>query len=74
LTPIIESLFSYTTDIKLLELANMDNPMIKDLILQAPGTYHHSVIVGSWSKPAPNRFQPIPYCRGSVPFTMTSGS
>jgi hypothetical protein len=47
LTPIIESLFSYTTDIKLLELANMDNPMIKDLILQAPGTYHHSVIVGS---------------------------
>jgi len=46
-TPIIESLFSYTTDIKLLELANMDNPMIKDLILQAPGTYHHSVIVGS---------------------------
>ena len=47
ITPIIESLFRYTTDIKLLELANMDNPLIKDLILQAPGTYHHSVIVGS---------------------------
>ncbi len=46
-TPIFEGLFSYTTDIKLLELANMDNPLIKDLILQAPGTYHHSVIVGS---------------------------
>jgi hypothetical protein len=46
-TPIIEGLFRYTTDIKLLELANMDNPIIKDLILQAPGTYHHSVIVGS---------------------------
>jgi putative nucleotidyltransferase with HDIG domain len=45
--PIIESLFGYTTDIKLLELANMDNPILKDLILQAPGTYHHSVIVGS---------------------------
>ena len=45
--PIIESFFGYTTDIKLLELANMDNPLLKDLILQAPGTYHHSVIVGS---------------------------
>ena len=47
ITPIVESLFGYTTDIKLLELANMDNPLIKDLILQAPGTYHHSVIIGS---------------------------
>jgi cyclic-di-AMP phosphodiesterase PgpH len=45
--PIIESLFAYTTDIKLLELANMDHPLLKDLILQAPGTYHHSIIVGS---------------------------
>ncbi len=47
IAPIAESLFGYTTDIKLLELANMDNPILKDLILQAPGTYHHSVIVGS---------------------------
>ena len=47
IAPIVESLFGYTTDIKLLELANMDNPILKDLILQAPGTYHHSIIVGS---------------------------
>ena len=47
IVPIIESLFGYTTDIKLLELANMDNPILKDVILQAPGTYHHSIIVGS---------------------------
>jgi putative nucleotidyltransferase with HDIG domain len=47
ITPFIESLFGYTTDIKLLELANMDHPILKDLILQAPGTYHHSIIVGS---------------------------
>ena len=46
-TPIVEGLFRYTTDIKLLELANLDNPLLKDLTLQAPGTYHHSVIVGS---------------------------
>jgi putative nucleotidyltransferase with HDIG domain len=47
IAPIVESFFGYTTDIKLLELANMDNPILKDLIFQAPGTYHHSVIVGS---------------------------
>jgi len=47
IAPIIETLFGYTTDIKLLELANMDHPILKDLILQAPGTYHHSIIVGS---------------------------
>ncbi|OGP80038.1 MAG: hypothetical protein A2V86_14515 [Deltaproteobacteria bacterium RBG_16_49_23] len=47
IAPMIESLFGYTTDIKLLELANLDNPLLKDLILQAPGTYHHSIIVGS---------------------------
>jgi putative nucleotidyltransferase with HDIG domain len=47
MAPIVESLFGYTTDIKLLELANMDNPLLKDLILQAPGTYHHSIFVGS---------------------------
>ena len=47
MTPIIESLFGYTTDVKLLELANLDNPILKDLVLQAPGTYHHSIIVGS---------------------------
>ncbi|MBP1708448.1 MAG: metal dependent phosphohydrolase [Deltaproteobacteria bacterium] len=51
-TPIVESLFSYTTDIKLLELASMDNLLIKDLILQAPGTYHHSMIVGSLAEAA----------------------
>jgi putative nucleotidyltransferase with HDIG domain len=47
IAPIIETLFGYTTDIKLLELANMDHPILKNLILQAPGTYHHSIIVGS---------------------------
>ncbi|MCX8118144.1 MAG: HDIG domain-containing protein [Desulfobacterota bacterium] len=47
LAPIVESLFGYTTDIKLLELANLDHPLLRDLSFQAPGTYHHSIIVGS---------------------------
>jgi putative nucleotidyltransferase with HDIG domain len=52
IVPMIESFFGYTTDLKLLELANMDNPMLKDLVLQAPGTYHHSIIVGSLAEAA----------------------
>ena len=45
--PVIEVVFGYTTDIKLLELANLNHPLLKDLIVQAPGSYHHSIIVGS---------------------------
>ncbi len=47
MSPIFESVFGYTTDIKLLELANLNNPLLQQLILEAPGTYHHSIIVAS---------------------------
>lgn len=43
--PMLEGLFGYTTNIKLLELANLNHPLLKKMILEAPGTYHHSVIV-----------------------------
>ncbi len=46
-TAVIEALFGYTTDLKLLELANLNHPALKELIVQAPGSYHHSIIVGS---------------------------
>ncbi len=45
--PVVEIAFHFTTDITLLELANLDRPLLKRLMLEAPGTYHHSVIVGS---------------------------
>lgn len=45
--PLIEMSFGYTTDIKLLELANLDQPLLRELMVQAPGTYHHSVIVSN---------------------------
>ncbi len=51
-TPIVEAIFGYTTDITLLELANLEQPVLKDLIVQAPGTYHHSIIVGSLAEAA----------------------
>lgn len=47
LTPLIEVTFNFSTDIKLLELASLDQPVLRRLMIEAPGTYHHSVIVGS---------------------------
>ena len=52
IVPLVESLFHYTTNIKLLELANMNNPLLRDLMVQAPGTYHHSIIVGNLAEAA----------------------
>lgn len=45
--PLFEWAFGYTTDIKLLELANMNHPALRELIMRAPGSYHHSMMVGS---------------------------
>lgn len=45
--PLIEMAFGFTTDIKLLELASLDQPLLRELMVQAPGSYHHSVITGN---------------------------
>ena len=47
LAPLMEFLFGYTTDITLLELANLDRPILRRLMIEAPGTYHHSMVVGN---------------------------
>jgi len=47
IVPLIEMTFDYTTDITLLELANLDKPILRRFMIEAPGSYHHSVIVGS---------------------------
>ena len=47
MAPVVEMVFHYTTDITLLELANLDRPILRRLMLEAPGTYHHSMVVGS---------------------------
>ncbi|MFA4972731.1 MAG: HDIG domain-containing metalloprotein [bacterium] len=44
--PIVESVSGYTSDIKLLELANLNHPLLRELVVRAPGTYHHSHLVG----------------------------
>ena len=47
ITPAFEALFRYTTDIKLLELSNLNQPLLQRMIVEAPGTYHHSIIVAA---------------------------
>lgn len=45
--PLLEYTFKVTTDISLLELLDMEHPLMKNLMITAPGTYHHSIIVGN---------------------------
>ncbi len=52
LLPIFEYLFEVATDFRLVELCNMNHPLLKEMILKAPGTYHHSVVVGTLAEAA----------------------
>ena len=45
--PLIEITFDYTTNIKLLEIADLNQPLLKELSIKAPGTYQHSIMVGN---------------------------
>ncbi len=47
LLPLFEYSFKISTDISLLELLDLNQPLMKMLMISAPGTYHHSVIVGN---------------------------
>jgi hypothetical protein len=50
--PLLESIFKCTTDIKLLELASLNHPLLRQLVVHAPGTYHHSMLVGTLAESA----------------------
>ena len=50
--PFLEQVFGLVTPIKLLELANPAHPLLKRLQLEAPGTYHHSIMVGNLAESA----------------------
>lgn len=45
--PVYEYTFNLTTDVNLLELCDMQHPLLKDMLIKAEGTYHHSIIVSS---------------------------
>jgi putative nucleotidyltransferase with HDIG domain len=50
--PFFESTFNIITPLKLLELANPNQPLMKKLLMEAPGTYHHSLMVGNLAEVA----------------------
>lgn len=52
LTPLVEFIFNYVSEMKLLELGSMNHPLLRQLIMQAPGTYHHSHMVGTLAEAA----------------------
>jgi cyclic-di-AMP phosphodiesterase PgpH len=52
LLPYLESAFGVTTVIRLLEYSNSNNPLLKRLMIEAPGTYNHSILVGNLAEAA----------------------
>ena len=52
LQPVFETTFNLATPSKLLELANPNQPLLRRLLLEAPGTYHHSIIVANLAEAA----------------------
>jgi hypothetical protein len=52
LLPVLESAFNILTDVRLLELSNLNNPLLRRLAVEAPGSYNHSIIVGTLAEAA----------------------
>jgi putative nucleotidyltransferase with HDIG domain len=60
LLPFLESVFHVTTVVRMLELSNSNYPLLKRLMMEAPGTYHHSVLVGNLAEAAAQDVQADP--------------
>ncbi len=52
LMPVFEAVFNYLTPIKLLEFGSLNHPLLREMIMRAPGTYHHSHMVGTLAEAA----------------------
>ena len=50
--PVLESVFRITTDISWIELADLNNPLLRRMTLEAPGSYHHSLLVANLAESA----------------------
>lgn len=67
LLPYLEHTFNITTPLKLLDLAQPNHPLLQRLLMEAPGTYHHSVVVGNLAETAAGRI-------GADPITVRVGA
>ena len=61
LQPAFETLFRLPTPSKLMEITNPNHPLLRRLMIEAPGTYHHSIIVANLSEAAAERIGANPY-------------
>lgn len=52
LLPTLETVFHITTNVSLIELGDSNHPLLKRMVMEAPGTYHHSLIVGNLAESA----------------------
>lgn len=50
--PFIENTFDVVTTLKLLELSNPNSPLLRKLLMESPGTYHHSMLVANLAEMA----------------------
>lgn len=58
--PYLEAAFGITSSVRLLELSNPNHPLLKRLLMEAPGTYHHSILVGNLAEAAAEAVQADP--------------
>ena len=47
LSPVLELIFGYTTRFRLMELMNLDHPLLQEIMMNTPGTYHHCLVVSN---------------------------
>jgi cyclic-di-AMP phosphodiesterase PgpH len=52
LLPLIEAAFRITTEVSWIELADLNHPLLKQMTMEAPGTYHHSLVVATLAETA----------------------
>lgn len=52
LLPLVEATFRITTDLSWLELADLNHPLLRQMTIEAPGTYHHSLVVATLAETA----------------------
>ncbi len=50
--PMLEHLFGITTDISWLEASDLNHPLLRRMTIEAPGTYHHSLVVANLAEAA----------------------
>jgi putative nucleotidyltransferase with HDIG domain len=50
--PMLEHLFQITTDVSWLELSDLNHPLLRRMTIEAPGTYHHSLVVANLAEAA----------------------